>query len=101
MAEPTLKDVLEAIAKLEAATKSELVAVRREVATKSVLLELRREVGANHAETTARLKRIEKQLDEVDEDLTGHMKIHREIEKDLELLKRRPPRTAARPTRRR
>jgi hypothetical protein len=58
-------------------------------------------MGANHAETTARLKRIEKQLDEVDEDLTGHMKVHREIEKDIELLKRRPPRTAARPTRRR
>jgi len=88
MADPTLKDVLDAIAKLEAATKAEFV-------------EVRREMGANHAETTTRLKRVEKQLDDVDEDLTGHMKVHRELEKDIAALKRRPPRTAARPARRR
>jgi hypothetical protein len=56
-------------------------------------------VDAHHTDTTARLKRIEKQLDEVDADLTAHMKVHRELEKDIQNLKRRPPRTAARPRR--
>ena len=86
MGEPTLKDVLDAIAKL---------------ATKEELAKLDAKVDSHHAETTTRLKRLEKRLDEVDDDVNAHMKVHRELEKDIEALKRRTPRTAARPSRRR
>ena len=83
MAEPTLKDVLAAIAQL-----------RAEMATKT-------EFSALRSEVNARFDRVDKELGELDKDLTGHMKVHRELEKDIELLKRRPPRTAARVPRRR
>ena len=43
---------------------------------------------------------VEKQPAELDADLDGHMKVHREPEKDIANLKRRPPRTTARPARR-
>lgn len=80
MAEPTLKDVLKAISELRAETKADVAQVRSEMAT--------------------RFDRVDKQLTELDRDLTMHMDVHREIEKDIEALKRRPPRTAARAARR-
>jgi hypothetical protein len=61
----------------------------------------RTETNALRSEVSARFDRVDKQLEELDKDLTGHMKLHRELEKDIELLKRRPPRTAARAARRR
>jgi chromosome segregation ATPase len=115
MAEPTLKDVLDAMkaldGKVEAhrtATRTELADVRREMAAKSDLAEVRREVaearrevaevrrevGAHRAETA-------KGFAELDRELTDHTKVHREIEEDIEALKRRPARTAARSPRRR
>jgi hypothetical protein len=44
---------------------------------------------------------VDKQLAELDEDLTGHMKVHRKLEEDIAYLKGRPPRSAARAPRRR
>ena len=80
MAEPTLKDVLNAIAKLDAK-------VERRVD------DLQSDIEAHRAET-------KKGFAALDKELTGHTDVHREIEKDIEALKRRPARTAARPTRR-
>ncbi len=125
MAEPTLKDVLEAIAgvsgrverlesavatkddlaALRAETKADLTALRSE--TKTDLTALRSdmatkaEMRAGFDRVDARFDRVDKRLDGLDKDLDGHMKVHRELEKDIELLKRRPPRTAARAARRR
>ena len=76
MAEPTLKDVLKAISELRAETKAEF------------------------AQVGSRFDRVEKQLTDLDRDLTKHMDVHREIEKDIEALKARPARTAARAPRR-
>jgi hypothetical protein len=94
MAEPTIKDVLDAISKL--ATKSEL---------RDGLAELRRDlvakIDAHRAETDAHRAETRKGFEDLDEELTGHAKVHREIEKDIENIKRRPARTAARPARRR
>lgn len=84
MSEPTLKDVLDAIARVEKGQsdlRSELTSVRSE------LFQLRSEVKAG--------------FDALDAELTKHAGTHREIEKDIENIKRRPARTAARPTRRR
>ena len=96
MADPTLKDVLDAIARVErnAATKADLAKLEAKLATKS-------ELSNVESRMDARFDRIEKRLDDLDRDLTKHMDVHRELEKDITLLKRRPPRTAARPARRR
>ena len=85
MAEPTLKDVLDAIAKLSGATKGELTELRRELVAK---------IEAHRAETA-------KGFADLDTELTKHARVHRELEKDIETVKRRPPRTAARTPRRR
>lgn len=76
MADPTLKDVLQAIAKLDA------------------------KVDAHRDEAVARFDRVDKQLFDLDRDLTKHMDVHREIEKDVQALKGRAPRTTARAPRR-
>ena len=76
MAEPTLKDVLDAIAKLDA--------------------KVDRRVDELRAEMVQR-------FDELDAELTLHAKVHRKIERSNRTsrgLKGRPPRTARRPTRR-
>ncbi|HEY8076540.1 MAG TPA: hypothetical protein VIF62_20590 [Labilithrix sp.] len=89
MAEPTIKDVLDAISKL--ATQSEL---------RDGLAELRRELAGARGDLVAKIDahraETKKGFDDLDEELTGHAKVHREIEKDIENLKRRPARTAAR-----
>ena len=71
MSEPTIKDVLKAIEKL--ATKADLDV----------------KIDGLRAE-------MNKRLDDLDQELTGHAKVHREIEKDIAALKGRAPRTAAR-----
>lgn len=88
MAEPTLKDVLNAVIKLEASTKADLAKLDAKVDRVDA------KVDAHRAET-------KKGFSDLDEELSGHAKVHREIEKDIELLKRRPARTAARAPRRR
>jgi len=103
MADPTLKDVLHAVEALakNAATKADLAAlkadlaeVRKTAATKADLAELKEDLARLDAKVT-------KGFAELDEELTRHAAVHREIEKDITMLKRRPPRTAARPARRR
>lgn len=83
MADPTLRGVLNAVARIEAS-----------MATKAELAKLDAKVDAHRAETR-------KGFADLDEELSGHAKVHREIEKDIEALKRRPARTAARTPRRR
>ena len=82
MAEPTLKDVLKVIAEM-----------RGEMATKADLAKLEAKVDAHRAET-------KKGFADLDKALTQHMGVHREVEKDIEALKRRPARTAAQAPRR-
>ena len=82
MADPTLKDVLKVLAE-----------VRRDMATKADVAKLDAKVEAHRAETR-------KGFDDLDKELAGHASVHREIEKDIEALKRRAPRTAARAPRR-
>ena len=89
MAEPTLKDVLDAIARMQA----ELTEVRRDMSTKSELAAVRAEVAAHRAETA-------KGFADLDRELTRRADVHREVEKDITALKARPARTAARPARR-
>lgn len=83
MAQPTLKDVMDVIAKLDAKVDAH-----------------RAETRADAAKVDARFDRVDKGLAELDRDLTKHMDVHREIEKDIEALKARPARTAARAPRR-
>jgi hypothetical protein len=114
VSEPTLKDVLEAISGMTArvdridsamATKDDLAALHSEMATRAEMSARFDRVDARFdgvdKRVDARFDRIDKKLDELDKDLDGHMKVHRELEKDIELLKRRPPRSAARAARRR
>lgn len=82
MAEPTLKDLLEAIVRLEKGQAD----IRSKMATR--------------AETNERFDRVDQRFDELDAELTLHAKVHRKIEEDITVLKARPPRTAAHPTRR-
>jgi predicted RNase H-like nuclease (RuvC/YqgF family) len=89
MAEPSLKDVMAAITRLEkgqASLEKGQAEIRSEMATK--------------AEMNARFDRVDRQLAELDRDLDGHMDVHRELERDVEALKGRPLRTAARVRRR-
>ena len=99
MAEPTLKDVLDVIAQLRSDTKTDIAQLRSEVAT--VAAQLRSEVATVAAKVDAHRAETAKGFAEVDRELTKHADVHREVEKDIEALKRRPARTAARPTTRR
>lgn len=127
VAEPTLKDVLEAIAALttrvdrmdarvdrmgqemnarfdrvDKEMDARFDRVDKEIAARFGEVNARfGEVNAQFAEVNAHFDRVHKEIAELDKDVTTHMKVHREIEKDIELLKRRPPRTAARAPRRR
>lgn len=84
MPDPTLKDVLEAIAQLD----GKVTRLDGNVRT------LDAKVDAHRAETA-------KGFAELDRELTKHAEVHRELEKDVATLKRRPARTAARPSSRR
>ena len=87
MAEPSLIDVLKAISELDAKVDRRVGDVERKVG------DLDTKVDVLRAE-------MKKGFAELDKELTGHADTHREIEKDIAALKARPPRTAARATRR-
>lgn len=104
-----MKDVLKAIAEVQRqmadvqrqmadvqrqmATKTDLAAVKSDVAAvKSDLAVLGANVDAHRAET-------KKGFEDLDQELSRHASVHRELETDVEALKKRPPRTAARPAR--
>lgn len=111
MAEPTLRDVLEALSKLadrveridaNMATKSELANVRSDV--QNVRTDVARvdgKVEAVRADVAAHRAETAKGFADLDLELSKHTDVHRELEKDVETIKRRPARTAARPARRR
>jgi hypothetical protein len=77
MPDPSLKDVLDAIAKRDSKVAK----------LDSKMSDLRSDMM--------------QRCDDLDAELTTHAKVHREIEKDITGLKGRPPRTAARAARRR
>ena len=117
MAEPTLKDVLAAIARLEKGQtslekgqtslekgqgeiRSEVGEIRSEMGEiRSEMGEIRSEM-ATKADLAAFRDEMNQRFDDLDAELTKHAEVHRELEKDITNLKRRPPRTAARPARR-
>ena len=111
MADASLKDVLDAVARLDAKIDRRVDELRREMATGRDLAEIRRDMAnigaleqvrqALEAKIDAHRAETKKAFDDLDRELTGHAAVHRELEKDIETLKRRPARTAARPTRRR
>jgi septal ring factor EnvC (AmiA/AmiB activator) len=100
MAEPTLKDVLRAIAELRTETKGDIAQVRSEMATKADLTKLDGKVDKVEAKVDAHRAETKQGFGELDKELAGHADVHREIETDIEALKRRPARTAARAPRR-
>jgi hypothetical protein len=74
MADPRLKDVLAAIAELRAETKSDLATLRSDLAKLDA--------------------KMTKRFDDLDEELTRHTAVDREIEKDMDLPRpsgRAPP----------
>ena len=83
MADPTIKNVLAALATLD----KKITAVRDEMATKDAL-------GALDAKVT-------KGFADLDAELTGHTKVHREIERKLGALVKKPARATVRTPRRR
>lgn len=111
MAKATLDDVLTAVGQLDAKIDRKIDELRREMATSRDLASVRREMATLGALETAR-RELEAKIeahraetkqgfDALDHELTGHAAVHRELEKDVEAIKRRPLRTAARPARRR
>jgi uncharacterized coiled-coil protein SlyX len=112
MAEPTLSDVLKAIAELRTETKADLAGLDARIGGLDVKVDARiggldvkvdsldRKVERLDTAVADGFRRVDRQLADLDRDLTKHMDVHREIEKDLATLKARPPRTAARPARR-
>jgi chromosome segregation ATPase len=123
MADPTLKDVLHAIDALTSRTKADFARVEGRLARVDDKLARveenledvqerlgsvevdqaahRGETAAHRGETAAHRLETKKGFADIDDELTRHAAVHREIEKDITTLKRRPPRTAARPSRRR
>ena len=91
MADPTLRDVLDALAKLD----SKVSNLDARVAT------IDAKVSTIDAKLDAHRLETEKGFRQLDAELTKHAEVHRELEKDISALKGRPPRTAARAPRRR
>jgi septal ring factor EnvC (AmiA/AmiB activator) len=92
-----------------AQVRDDLAKVRAEVATKADLANLatRDELANVRAEMLATRDDLAKvraemnqRFDELDAELTLHAKVHRKVEEDIMYLKSRPPRTAAKATRR-
>src|SRR5262249_38251565 len=86
-------------------TTQDVAALRREQVSIGKLADLRSELvgrlDALDTEMRSRFDRVETQLNDLEEDLTAHMKRHRKLEEDIRYLKGRPARTAARAPRRR
>jgi hypothetical protein len=108
MAEPTLRDLLDAIAKLDAKIDAKVDGLRTELTAKvdSFRSELGAKVDAHRAETARGFAEVHKTLAELDAELARHADpAHRELEERvtaLERAARKPaPRTPARAPRRR
>jgi septal ring factor EnvC (AmiA/AmiB activator) len=86
MADPTLKDVLAAIVRLE----------KGQAETRGDVARLEAKVDKRFDEVDRRFNRVDDAIAALDDDLDKHMKVHRELERDVEALKGRPVRTAAR-----
>lgn len=107
MAEPTLKDVLDVVTKLDAkieSTRTELSATRTELSAK--IDTVRAEVVTVRAELATVRGEMRAGFDALDKELSGHADpTHRKLEERvaaLERMARKPAaRTAARPARRR
>ncbi len=104
-----MKGVLDAIAKVERHLDGKIDQVRTEVhgldakidQVRSEVHGLDAKIDQVRSEVHARFDQVDNDLKALDKEVTAHMAVHRELEKDIELLKRRPARTAARATRRR
>jgi hypothetical protein len=84
MADPTLKDVLAAIQKLNAKldTKADKAVMKKGfVEMREGFAEIRAEMRDGFAKTNERFDRVEKQIAELDADFDRHMRTHREIER--------------------
>jgi predicted nucleic acid-binding Zn-ribbon protein len=108
MAEPTLSDVLKAISELQTETRADIAGVSAEVTSLDAkvtsldakVTSLDRKVDRLDTAVADGFRRVDRQLADLDRDLTKHMEVDRELERDIEVLKARPARTAARPARR-
>ncbi len=80
MADPTLKDVLKAIAE-----------IRGEMATKDDLARVEAKVDAVDAKLEVHRAETRKGFADLDEELTKHSNVHAEVEKEITALKRRTP----------
>ena len=126
MADPTIKDVLEAVQGLAGGldeTRRDvktlaggleevrrdvkgltggLEEVRRDVAeVRRDVKELDANVEAHRAETKAGFDRVDRSIAELGEDIDKHMVVHKKLEKQVETLKGKPARPPARALRRR
>lgn len=98
MPDATLKDVLDAIAQLDAKIDRKVEELRREMATGRDLAEVRQKMATIGALANARQElaakidahsaETKKGFEDLDRELTGHAAVHREIEKDIEAIKR-------------
>lgn len=86
MADPRMKDLVKL-----------MDAMRREMATN--VDELRADMTKRFDQVDKRFDQVDKAIVGLDADLDRHMAKHREIEKDIESLKKRTPRLARRPPR--
>jgi len=113
MAEPKLKDVLDAVSQIQGAIsqmQGDLDQVRQEMATKADVDGLRTDVDGLRTDVDGLRTDVDglrtdvhglrsdvkKGFADLDKELTAHAGVHREIEKDIQALKGRAPRTAAR-----
>lgn len=72
MADPTLKDVLAALAALDKQVTRELATVRAEMATKDALADVHEAVSAVASDVNAHRAETAKAFDALDAELTGH-----------------------------
>ena len=90
MADPTIKDVLKAIAEM-----------RGEMATKKELAAFDAKMEARFDAVDARFDAVDKSIAELGADIDKHMVVHKKLEKQVEILKVKPARPVARMPRRR
>jgi copper chaperone CopZ len=74
MAEPTLKDVLKALSRLESRLESSLAEVHGEMATKSELAKIDAKVDTLGAKVDAHRVETARGFEDLDRDLDEHMK---------------------------
>jgi len=111
MADPTIKDVLKAIAEMrgEMATKKELAAFDAKMEARFDAVDARFDavdarfdaVDARFDAVDARFDAVDKSIAELGADIDKHMVVHKKLEKQVEILKVKPARPVARMPRRR